>query len=250
MDLSIFFEIISNDKLHKIIKCIVPKTIKFLILCKKINVILYENHKLFIENNPAINLQSNGKDELENWYLIEEKMINPNNKKILDLILENYNSIPIHKQDLFLKLKQHIISFENHIKNRKEDYSKHQFPKEFVKYVCGYLISQRKNKKLDKIIDWIKTNIKNNEFDISQSYIYGSIFVYGFKEISDIDIIFYLNNFNDLNKEQFNEFKNGIIKSFKVNFKKDLHITIFTNEEKNDLEQFLKQVYYYRSLNL
>ncbi len=249
--IDIIINLISKIPFNYVYKIFISKSYKLLNLCKDVNNILYENHKLFIQNNPALNSQSNGQVEIDNWALIQSKKINPNNQKIIELINNNKDLIPIDKKDLFLKFEQHVISFEKHVENRSFDYSNHQFPKDFAKYICKKAISRQKNNQLYHILTWLKARINYNKNNtISQIYIYGSIFIYDYKNIEDIDIILYFNKFNNQNINEFNNFKNKLKTDFKKKFKKYLHITVFNNKEKEDLEQFISRLYSYRSLSL
>lgn len=251
VEIDTIINLINKIPFNYVKKIIIPKSQRLSNLCSDINIILYENHKLFIQNNPALNFQSNGQVEIDNWILIQSKKINPNNQKILELINNNKDLIPIDKKDLFLKFEQHVISFENHVRNRTFDYSNHQFPKDFAKYICKNAISQQKNNQLQDILKWLKVSINHDKYNtISQIYIYGSIFIYAYKNIEDIDIILYFDNFNNQNMNEFEKFKNKLKTDFNKKFKKELHITVFNSKEKEDLEQFISRLYLYRSLSL
>ena len=109
----------------------------------------------------------------------------------------------------------------------------------------------KKNNQLQDILKWLKVSINHDKYNtISQIYIYGSIFIYAYKNIEDIDIILYFDNFNNQNMNEFEKFKNKLKTDFNKKFKKELHITVFISKEKEDLEQFISRLYSYRSLSL
>lgn len=219
---------------------------QYINICAEINDVLYKNKKLYVENCPFLTKESNGIVEVDNWYQIQEKMINPNNLKILSLIEELENIIPENKKDLFLKMKQHIHSFDSHIKNRNMDYTNHQFPKDFSNYIANIVFSSYK-KNFEKFSKWLKKKINKNKIQIAKIYCFGSSLLKDFKNISDVDIIFYL-DFNNIDFTKFKKQKDNIIKEFNKEFKKELHLTIFLKSEKDDLLKFLDNLYFYTEI--
>ncbi len=227
-------------------KSTIPAKKQYISACLKINNLLYENKKLFVENCPFLDLESDGIVEVDNWYQIQERMLNPNNLKILYLIEDIENIIPENKKEIFLKIKQHIHSFDAHIKDRNIDYTMHQFPEDFSNYIADLAYNVNK-KNFEKISKWLKQRINKNKIQITKLYYFGSSLFNDFKNISDIDIIFYL-DIDNIDFVKLKEQKESIVKEFNKKFKKELHLTIFLKSEKDDLLNFLNNLYFYTEL--
>lgn len=217
---------------------------KYSNVCNEINKILYENNKIFIENNPFLDKNSTGIVEMDSWYTIQETIINPNNLKILSQIQTIEKFIPSEKKELFQKIKQHIYMFDNHIKDRTKDYSKFQFPKDFSNYIAS-LTSKLFEKHYKKYLNWLNKNIRKNNIPIKKIYCYGSMLFEKANNISDVDIIFYVDSEkNDLNKIKLQ--KDLLMNGFEKKFKKRLHLLVFVKSENEDLLEFLNKLYFYK----
>ena len=213
-----------------------PKS--FTDLCIKINLLLYQNHKTFIQNAPFKQEHVFPIQETDNWHQIEETIINPNNKKILDLIKNNIDLIPTKDRNLFLKMEQHIVSFDKHIMDRTFDYSKNIFPKDFEKLIKSEC-SDINKKEIVKIVKWLNKNFKISKIKVIKKYIFGSILENYYKYINDVDILILYNEQNISEIKKISS-KIKLIKSeFYKHFKKKLEIQAHSKSEENEFNSFL-----------
>jgi len=218
-------------------------------LCIKINRILYENNKIFQHNAPFLNPNCTGQEETTNWHTLEETIINPNNKKILNLIEDNYNLIPSSDKDLFIKMKQHIHSFNEVINNRNElaeegisfDYSNNRFPKDFESLIKEK-IKMVNIKYINDITKFIKNSFKKNSINASKIYIYGSLLEDYVEIIQDVDLLIFSSVNDKKNIIEQSKKLQHVTQLFRKKFKKDLHIQFFSQNEENEFNNFISKL--------
>lgn len=222
---------------HKDLKRFKPNAISFADLCFKINSLLIKNNDLFREFAPNGNqtdteMKLKDDNDLLLWEEIKKNDIKNNNQTILNLIQANEDLIYEKNKAIFNKMINHIKAFDLHIENELFDYSQYQFPKEFAEFIkteCKS-INLVKIKKIEK---WIKNETKR--IPISKMFLLGSLLNDYFNNIKDIDVLILLSE--KASKEiasQFITLKN----KFYNKFKKELHLTVFSINEKAQYEDF------------
>lgn len=219
------------------------KSKKYITMCASINSILYENYKLYYENCPFIDIDIDGQIEVDNWYTIQETMIVPNNDKILATIKDSQCLIPNDKIDLFLKMQQHINSFNKHVSNRNLDYSKHQFPKDFQLYISSIVTSKFKHN-VNKISKWINREIYTYDSCIEKKILYGSVLFNDYKKCDDVDVVIMCNKELPLITNKLQAIQDKFNKKFKLR----LHYLIFSQSENDDFNDFINKLYYYKEI--
>ena len=239
----IVIKCIKSDNIYKLKNILKTKSNKYKAMCEEINSVLYENYKLYYENCPFININTDGQIEVDNWYTIQETMIVPNNDKILAKIKDSQYLIPSNKLDLFLKMQQHINSFNKHVSNRKLDYSKHQFPKDFQFYISN-IAKSKYNQSINKISSWINREIHTYSSCIEKKALFGSILFRDYKKCGDVDIIILCNKELPILSNKLQAIQDKFYKKFKLH----LHYLLFSPSEKNEFNDFINKLYYYEEI--
>lgn len=105
---------------------------RFRNLCRIIKPIMDENYRIFSRFGPnsgqSDGLPKNVRLELGVWYQLREKIVE-NNKRISELITNNFEAIPSEYSSIFLQWLDHIDAFHAHVIDSTADYRRHQFPK-------------------------------------------------------------------------------------------------------------------------
>jgi len=218
-------------------------------LCIRINNLLYQNNKLFKKFSPydENNRQNSLIEDITLWHATQEERMSPNNKKIKNFI-ENYmDLIPSSDKVLFEKMLDHIFAFEKHLQDRTIDYSKNQFPKDFVELIktkCNDINILEQ----EKISKWIKINFKKKNIPVQNYFFFGSILENYYRFISDIDVLIKYNEEDKSDIRAISQKIKLLEKYFEKKFNKKLHISAFSQLENTEFKDFLKSMNTYKEI--
>lgn len=196
-------------------------------LCQEILPLLKDNEYTFKTTGP--NSDANNLGEMRTdftlWNKLRKDVIVPNNSAIENLITKNQKLIPSKYSLVFQQMLLHIKAFSEHVDNPNFDYSEYQFPKEFTPIIIeeSYKLALV-NKNLIKISKWLKKNIKTDV--ITESFIFGSV-LFTPQKANDVDVIFLSSNLIVY------DFIDNLKFDFKLKFRKELHVTLFQQNETN-----------------
>jgi predicted nucleotidyltransferase len=198
--------------------------------------LMEENERVFKECGPNSSQHNHEelKMEFSVWENAKQNIIVPNNKEIYRVI-SNFKKLSEYEQSLVNKMKSHIEHFEVHVDNPDVDYSEHQFPMEFSELVYSYKnISRKHKKKLDKINNWLKLELAS--LNIESAFLFGS-FLYS-ENYHDIDLLIKTkdSNYQCIKKTAMSLKK--LNEKFSTELNEKLHISIFSELESSDFEQF------------
>lgn len=216
-------------------------------LCLEIYKILSDNKKLFENFSVISNFNSTYNPferDLSLWNKVKKTEIVPNNKKILDLIFDNYELIPESQKDVFDKFRLHAVAFEAHVYDCSVDYNRFQFPKEFEKTIQLQIIKNNYEER-NKISNWIKEEVNHIEsLSSSNIWIFGSIFKKNYEDVNDIDIVIFssLLTKDVLSSNNYSSSIKNLKELFEKKFKKSIHLTVFGSSEKFAFESFLSNI--------
>jgi hypothetical protein len=223
----------------EISKC--KKCESFYQLCQSILPLIEDNKYLFEAfgpNSSANNLEPLRTD-LSLWHKSREEYIVPNNDIIYCLINENELLVPEVHQEIFRKLKTHIYAFKKHVENNKFDYSDYQFPKDIQSIIKDTCYNETINTKQFKdATKWIENKLSIKQ--IQAKAIIGS-FLYTTEYSNDVDVLIFLNIFNEQDL-RITKYKLDKIKDeFKLKFKRNIHLTVFTSQEETAYLRFINK---------
>jgi hypothetical protein len=206
-------------------------------LCQEILPLVKDNEYIFKATGPNSGSEEQQplRTDLTMWEKLKREAILPNNNAIKKLISENKQIIPEKYTNIFNQMQLHIDAFNEHIINPNFDYSEFQFPKEFPIIILSTCFEKAKtNQKLIKKVKWISTKLNKNY--ISDWFIFGST-VFIPDKANDIDIAILVDK-SSSDQRKLTDSILDIKNDFKLKFKKDLHVSVFDNENIYDYSQF------------
>lgn len=218
-------------------KVIYKKFTEFGKLAQAIFPLLKDNEYMF--KNTAPNSGSSIVEPLRTdftlWEKLKREAILPNNESIKKLLQENKSLFPNKYEAIINKMFLHIDAFNEHVINPNFDYSQYQFPIEFsdIIFAESFKVTLL-DKKLIKMRKWLEKKLISSL--VIDWFIFGSA-VFISDKANDIDIAV-ISNANNL---YINNYINQLKFDFKIKFKKDLHITLFEEVNKNDYQIFLNK---------
>jgi len=187
------------------------------------------------------------RNDLTLWNESRVDYIIPNNEIIECIIIQNKLLIPALHTELFQKLRAHIYSFKKHIENPNFDYSEYQFPSEIeyiIKDACYNITTS--NKGFKDVSYWINNKLSFKEID--EKFIIGS-FLFSTENSNDLDVLMRLNISNKELLRQLHDKLNDVEYLFRLKFKKNIHLTVFTAQETEAYYEFLNKNNYRYLLN-
>lgn len=206
--------------------------------------LLKDNEYIFKNNGPNSSANSEGpvRYELSLWEKLKIQIIAPNNFKIKELIGLNTSIIPSVHKKIFDSMVHHIIAFENHIKDPKITYSGNQFPVGFDELIKNTCFESSRNSQLLKTqSNWF--NKRTKRLKILEAYIFGSV-IFSPLNAHDTDVVILTENRSEKDLLKFSKKIKALKFDFKVKFRKNLHITIFSQLESDEYETFININYY------
>jgi len=206
-------------------------------LCQEILPLVKDNEYIFKATGPNSGSEEQEplRTDLTMWEKLKREAILPNNEAIKKLISENKKIIPAKYINDFNQMLLHIDAFNEHIINPNFDYSEFQFPKQLPTIILATCFETAKtNQKLIKKVKWIFSKLNKNY--ISDWFIFGSAAFIPDKA-SDIDIAILIDK-RTTDQKKLKDNISDIKNDFKLKFKKDLHVSIFDNENHSDYSQF------------
>jgi predicted nucleotidyltransferase len=213
---------------------------EFYQLCQRILPLLIENSyvfKTFGPNSSAAETEPLRSD-LTLWKQARIDYLLPNNEKIANLINDNKELIPENNKELFQKLLSHIYAFKKHVENENFDYSEFQFPIEVDKVIKDTCMNSVLNQTyFENIIKRIKSKLEIDS--VNQIVLFGSFLFYS-TEKNDIDLAILLTISDSRSIKKANRKFEKAKKYFLDKVKKKLHLTVFTNTEKDQYYKFLE----------
>lgn len=205
---------------------------------KTIYPIIKDNEYIF--QNVGPNSSSRNTEELRwdltLWYKYRSEAILPNNEKIKEILTSNISLFSEDELKLVQKMITHIDAFEEHTKNKDFDYSNYKFPVEFQQMIENQCFEEaKKSKHLQRKVSWLLKKLE--KLEIANIYIIGSVLI--IPEIAnDLDIVLLLRKSKiEGQLSLFEELK----VDFKLKFKIELHLTIFTSDEKENFQAFIEK---------
>lgn len=218
---------------HEIVTSTVFET--FELMCQDIYLILKDNEyifKMFGPNSGAAYSDELLREDFTIWNQLKIDSILPNNDVLLSIIEQNQARIPAIHVEIFNKMKAHIHAFKTHTEKPTFDYTQFQFPKEFPTMIEEVCYSNAKiNSNLKNEITWLERRIK--KLSKIEAYLFGSIVVIPEKAF-DTDIVL-LTESNKQNIQRLDKIR----ESFRIRYHKDLHITLFKEDQKDDYKAFI-----------
>jgi hypothetical protein len=218
-------------------------------LCQSLIPLMDDNKyifKTFGPNSSASEIEPLRSD-LTLWNQSRIEYIIPNNEIISCIIIKNKSLIPVLYIELFERLKAHLYSFKKHVENPNFDYTSYQFPSEIefvIKNNCYNMTTN--SEKFKRVSNWLNNKLLYNE--IHEKIIIGS-FLFSTESSNDLDILIHLNTSNKEALSQLHNKLKDVEYSFKLKFKKNLHLTIFTSHEASAYNEFLNRNNYNYLLN-
>jgi len=166
------------------------------------------------------------------WEKLKKEAILPNNESIKKLLEVNKSLIPYKYETVFNKMLLHLDAFNEHVINPNFDYSQHQFPIAFADIIFKESFENTLiDKKLIEMRKWLTKKLIPPL--IRDWFIFGSaVFISGRANDIDIAIISNENTTHAIN------YINQLKFDFKIKFKKDLHVTLFEEVNRNDYQIF------------
>jgi hypothetical protein len=213
-------------------------------LAHQIWPLLTENARAFGSFGPNSGAESAApvRWNMELWDEAKIDIILPNNRKIKELIENNWNIIPEKDKPVFKQMISHIYAFEKHCNNPMLNYTEHQFPQAFAKIIDDICSAEiEKGVTLNKIESWLLIKFKEKELPLVEAYLIGSI-LRGIFEGADVDIFLLLNN---ITVEEIKNSGNKLIdikQQFLLEFGLPLHAIVFSQPEKSGFYEFLENL--------
>ena len=173
--------------------------------------------------------------DLTMWYKYRSEAIIPNNAKIRDLLKINEAKLDRKQKELSNKMILHVDAFEEHVRNESFDYTPYQFPVDFknlVEQTCfDYSSSSWSNRKR---IAWLVK--KFQRLSVNSWYVIGSsLFISDRAKDFDIVVLF-----NGQISDELIQQVNIIKMDFKIQFKCNLHETLFFSDERQEFMEFVE----------
>lgn len=215
-------------------------------LCKFVYPLLEENRRARFSLGPNSDSDAIGdvKWDLSLWEKAKQELIVPNNKKIEAALTENATLIPKAARALVDRMLSHAFAFEKHCEDPGMDYSDNQFPVEFAELVASEAIPRASRLSSD-VATWLKSHLAKPALGIRDAYLFGSHLIKG-KGAGDVDLAVV----HDKSSPRFSKLITPVCSAFFSEFGLELDITVFSAEEHQSLEAFLRGAGAYKRLQL
>ncbi|MBS1530157.1 MAG: hypothetical protein JSU01_07615, partial [Bacteroidetes bacterium] len=210
-------------------------------LCQALIPLIDDNKYIFgtFGPNSSASTLEPLRTDLSLWHESRKEYIIPNNSIIECLINKNEKFIPANNIEIFRRLKSHIYAYKKHVENTSFDYSDYQFPREIeqlIKHTC--YDETTNNKDFKRIANWVDKKLSLKQ--VCEKSIIGSL-LFSTKYSKDLDVLLLLNVFSDEDLVDTKKKLRSVQYSFKLKFKKNIHLTVFSVKEKIEYQEFLRK---------
>ncbi len=215
----------------------------FVALARILWPILNENKRAFRDFSPRSGANSAAPIDwdLGLWERAKKEILGENNRKIAELINDNYNLVPNEFRAIFDKEKSHIFAFEKHLDDPRFDYSDHQFPQDFASLIDTTCVEIAKDAPiLEGIIGWL-TKESLAQVAANDSFLMGSILRGEFTD-SDVDLVLLVPDTTPEEIRSTAKKLDAIKKAFEKEFDRRLHILVFSEPETDSFYSFRESV--------